>query len=232
MIQIRKADARGATRLDWLDSRHSFSFAGYYDPRFLGYRDLVAINDDRMIGGSGFPTHPHRDMEIISYVVAGGLKHRDSTGAEGVIGVGEVQRMRAGTGIRHSEYNAFDDRETRFLQIWIRPDRQGLTPGYEQIRPDDAARRDRLAVIASTDGRDGSLQLAQDAVVLASTLSPRGRVVHRPGAGRHHWVQVVDGAVAVNGTALGTGDGAALAGVDVLVLDSTTGAEVLVFDLA
>ena len=231
MHSIRKAADRGHTRIDWLDSNHSFSFGHYYDPRFMGFGPLRVINDDIVAGGGGFATHPHANMEIISYVVEGALAHRDSLGNGSVIVPGDVQRMTAGTGIRHSEYNDSDDTPTRFLQIWILPETAGLTPGYEQRRFEAADKRDRLRLVASRDGRDGSVTIHQDADLYASLPSEGASVSHTLAKGRIGWLQVVNGRVVVNGDAVERGDGVAFDGGDITLTGASAYAEVLLFDM-
>lgn len=228
---IRKAQDRGRANFGWLDSRHSFSFGQYYDPRHMGFGPLRVINDDRVAPGGGFPTHPHRDMEIISYVLEGALEHKDSLGTGSVIRPGDVQRMSAGTGVRHSEFNASDEEPVHFLQIWIIPEREGVKPGYEQKTFDASEKRGRLRLIASRGGREGSVSLHQDADVYATLLDPGEKVSHVLGAGRGAWVQVASGSVAVNGERLETGDGMAINGAGDLSLESRTPAEVLLFDM-
>jgi redox-sensitive bicupin YhaK (pirin superfamily) len=231
MIEIRRGAERGRTRLSWLDSRHTFSFGQYYDPHHMGFRALRVINDDRVDPGQGFATHPHRDMEIITYVLDGALEHRDSLGNGSVIRPGEVQRMSAGTGIRHSEFNASRDDPVHLLQIWIEPGQYGLPPGYEQ-RALPAPSAGGLALAASSDGRDGSVTVHQDVSVYAGTLD-RGAAVAQPLArDRHAWVQVARGSVRVNDQLLQAGDGAAVSDAPQLRLEAQEAAEVLLFDLA
>ena len=232
MMTIRRAEERGRSDLGWLDSRHTFSFADYHDPAHMGFRALRVINDDRVAGGGGFGTHPHRDMEIVSVVLDGALQHRDSLGTGSVIRPGDVQRMSAGTGIRHSEFNASPTEPVRFLQIWILPERPGLPPGYEQKAFPAAERRNRLRLVASPDGRDGSLTLHQDVRLYAAALAAGAKVAYAPAAGRHVWVQVARGALTLNGQALREGDGAALSGEPALELAADAEAECLLFDLA
>jgi quercetin 2,3-dioxygenase len=232
MVRLRRAEERGRTRMGWLDSYHSFSFGGYYDPENEGFRSLRVINDDIVAGGGGFPTHPHRDMEIVTYVLEGGLAHRDSTGTEAVIRPGDVQRMSAGTGITHSEYNASASEPVHLLQIWIFPERQGLTPGYEEKRFDTAEKRGRLRLLASRDGRDGSVTIHQDAALYGTVLEKDEAVSHALGADRHAWVHVATGEAEVNGQALKAGDAAALSGEEAVEIRGLGPAEVLVFDLA
>jgi quercetin 2,3-dioxygenase len=232
MIRIRPARRRGQTALGWLDSRHTFSFGDYYDPEHMGFRSLRVLNDDRVAPGGGFGTHPHRDMEIVTYVLGGALAHRDSLGTGSVIKAGDVQRMTAGTGIRHSEFNASADEPVHFLQIWLLPERRGLAPGYEQRTVPEAEKRGRLRLVASHDGRDGSLTIHQDADVYAAVLDPGERASHRLRPGRHAWVQVARGSVTLNGQPLRAGDGAAVSDETSLDLAGTEPAEVLLFDLA
>lgn len=232
MIEIRRADERGHADHGWLDTRHTFSFADYYDPRFMGFRSLRVINQDRVTGGEGFGTHPHRDMEIISYVLEGALEHKDSMGTGSVLRAGEFQRMSAGTGVLHSEFNASKSDPVHFLQIWIVPGQRGLTPSYEQKRFPDEERRGRLRLVASPDASDGALEVHQD-VRLYSGLFDKGESVeHVLAPGRHAWVQIVSGAIALNGQELRAGDGAAVAGEDSLRLEARKASELLLFDLA
>ena len=232
MITKRPAAERGATRTDWLDSRHTFSFNRYYDPRYAGFGDLLVINEDTVAPGGGFGTHGHRDMEIISYVVTGALEHRDSIGTASVIRPGEVQRMSAGTGVRHSEFNHSKDEPVHFLQIWITPDREGLAPGYEQREFAEDERRGRLKLVASRGGRDSSVTIHQDAEVYAATLAEGEEVSYEPRAGRRAWVQVIKGALELNGVELRAGDGAAVSDEQRLTLRASEPSELLLFDLA
>lgn len=232
MLSVRRADDRFHTRIDWLDSRHTFSFGDHHDPRHMGFRTLRVINDDHVAPASGFPTHPHRDMEILTWVLDGTLEHKDSMGTGSRIGPGEIQRMSAGTGVRHSEWNPSESDPVHLLQIWLLPDRARLEPGYEQRKFEPAELADRLRVIASGDGRDGSVSMNQDATLLATRLSAGAKVAHTLAPGRAAWVHVAKGAVAVNGTKLAAGDGAALDGGAVELAGGDGGAEVLVFDLA
>jgi quercetin 2,3-dioxygenase len=234
MITIRRSDDRGRFDHGWLDTRHTFSFAGYRDPEHMGFRSLRVINEDRVIAGEGFGTHGHQDMEILSYVLAGALAHKDSTGGHGVLSPGEVQRMSAGTGVRHSEYNGSKDHVVHFLQIWILPDRPGHPPSYEQKLFPEAEKKGRLRLVASPDGADGSLTIHQDVKVYATILGEGEHVRHPLAPGRHAWVQVAHGDIGVNGEALHAGDGAAISGEREVVLGGrgTSPAEVLVFDLA
>jgi quercetin 2,3-dioxygenase len=232
MITIRRSVERGTTRLDWLDSRHSFSFGDYYDPRNMGFRVLRVINDDRVAPDSGFGMHGHRDMEIVTYVLAGSLEHRDSLGTGAVMRRGDVQRMTAGTGIRHSEFNPSKTEPLHLLQIWLLPERTGLAPEYDQRHFSDDDKRGRLRLLASHDGRDGSLTIHQDTDLYAALLAPGERVSHRLREGRHAWIQVAGGALTVNGQTLKAGDGAAVSDGQFLELTPTESAEVLLFDLA
>ncbi|HYN84319.1 MAG TPA: pirin family protein [Pyrinomonadaceae bacterium] len=232
MITVRRADERGKTRTSWLDSRHTFSFNNYYDPRQMGFRSLRVINEDFVAPGAGFPEHAHSDMEIITYVLRGGLAHKDSTGAAAVLYPGEVQRMSAGTGIAHSEFNAARDEESHFLQIWLLPERRGLEPGYEQRAFPEEARRDKLRLVVSRESRDGALKIHQDAEVYDAALSEGAEVTHELRAGRHAWVQVASGAVELNGVALRAGDGAAASEEESLVIRASEPSSVILFDLA
>jgi hypothetical protein len=234
MITVRKANDRGSSRTDWLDSKHSFSFADYLDPAHMGFGKLRVINDDVVAPAHGFGRHPHRDMEIVSYVLGGALEHKDSMGNGTVIRPGDVQRMSAGTGVLHSEVNPSPAEPVRFLQIWIEPERRGLAPSYEQKTFETAARRGVLRLVASRDGRDGSVTVHQD-VSLYSTLLGAGETAELAlAAGRRAWVQVARGAVTLNGTRLGEGDGAAVEQETRVVLtgqEDGKDSEVLVFDL-
>lgn len=238
MLAFRDRGARGRVDMGWLDSRHSFSFGHYHDPGHMGHRALRVINEDRVIPGAGFPTHAHADMEIISYVLDGALEHKDSIGTGSVIRPGELQRMSAGSGIRHSEYNASASEPVHFLQIWIVPDRRGLAPGYEQkTLPAVAEGETRLDLIGSPDGRDGSVTIHQDVLLYRATLADGGRIELPLAPGRHAWVQVARGIAEVEADADGggemrAGDGLAVSDAGMLRLASATGAELLVFDLA
>jgi redox-sensitive bicupin YhaK (pirin superfamily) len=232
MITRRPASERGKSDFGWLDSRHTFSFGGYYDPEHMGFGALRVVNDDRVIGGAGFGRHPHRDMEIFSYVLDGALAHEDSLGTGSTIGPGEVQKMSAGTGIVHSEFNPSETEPTRFLQVWIIPERTGLHPSYEQKAFGDADKRGRLKLIGSRDGRDGSIVIRQDVSVFAGILAPGQTVEHRPASGRRVWIQVARGAVAVGGVRLDEGDGAAIVDEAAIAVEGIADAEILLFDLA
>ena len=232
MITRRSSHARGRTQLSWLDSAHSFSFDRYYDPQYMGFRQLRVLNEDRVQPGAGFPTHGHRDMEILTYVLEGALEHRDSLGSGSVIRSGEVQRMTAGTGIQHSEYNPSPIEPVHFLQIWIVPEQRGLTPGYEQRDLGAEATSGRLALIAARDGRGGALKVHQDVAVYAARLMPGEHLAHRLLPNRHAWVQVARGAVTLNGLTLKAGDGAAVSDEEQLEIRADDRTEVLLFDLA
>jgi redox-sensitive bicupin YhaK (pirin superfamily) len=231
MIAIRPADERGRTDWGWLDSRHTFSFGEYFDPRHMGFRSLRVINDDRVGPDAGFGTHGHRDMEILSYVLEGGLEHADSAGGGGVIRPGEIQFMRAGTGVRHSEHNASKTEPVHFLQIWVVPDTPGLPPRYDQRPFDAAAARRGFVTLASKDGRDGSIRLQQDVSLLVTRLGGDDEREHALAPGRHAWVHVARGRVALDGRDLDEGDGAALSAETAVRLAGRGDAEVLLFDL-
>ncbi|HYY98434.1 MAG TPA: pirin family protein [Pyrinomonadaceae bacterium] len=231
MITVRPSGERGRTRAGWLDSSHTFSFSNYYDPRHVGFRSLRVINEDYVAPGTGFGTHSHRDMEIISVVLSGGLAHRDSTGGSGVLRPGEAQMMTAGAGVSHSEMNASKSEQVHFLQIWILPESEGLRPGYEQKSFPDEERRGRLRLLASRGGEDGSLTIHQDVRLYDARLSPGQSVSHTLGEGRHAWLQVVSGSVSVNGTALGAGDGAAVSQESALDIRADDESVLLLFDL-
>jgi redox-sensitive bicupin YhaK (pirin superfamily) len=232
MIQVRRANERGRTALGWLDSRHTFSFGEYYDPKQMGFGPLRVINDDRVRAGAGFGTHGHGDMEILSYVLAGALEHKDSLGTGSVIRPGDVQRMSAGTGIQHSEFNPDRAQPVHFLQIWIEPERDGLAPSYEEKHFADGERRNQLRLIASRDARDGSLRIHQDADVYAALLDGDKTLSHALRAGRQAWLQVARGEVELNGQALAEGDGAAIRGESEMAIRGRgSNAEILLFDL-
>lgn len=230
MRQVLPSESRGAADHGWLQSRHTFSFAGYFNPQRMGFRNLRVLNDDRVAPGGGFGTHPHQDMEIVSYVVSGALRHRDSMGNESVIRPGEVQRMSAGTGVRHSEYNDSTTQPVRFLQIWIPPTERGLPPSYEQ-RDFGAERNGTLRLVASPDGAEDSLTLHADARLYSAVLAPGDVVEHRFDAERRGWLQVVEGTVRVDGHELAEGDALALADEPSLILEAVADANVLLFDL-
>ncbi|MDP2272691.1 MAG: pirin family protein [Archangium sp.] len=231
MINIRKSAERGGADHGWLNTKHTFSFAEYYDPRHMGFRALRVINEDKVTAGQGFGTHPHRDMEIISYVLEGALSHQDSMGNKGLITPGEVQRMSAGTGVRHSEQNASKTEGAHFLQIWLEPDALGVAPSYEQKR---FALKDKkgLHLVASPDGADGSVKINADTKLYGTVLAAGDQVALDLSPGRHAWVHVVRGDVKVNGAALSAGDGAAFSEENKIALEGTKDAEVLLFDLA
>ena len=232
MITFRDRAARGRTQVGWLDSRHSFSFGGYHDPGQMGFRSLRVINEDRVVPGAGFPTHGHRDMEIVSYVLEGGLSHKDSLGNGSVISPGEMQRMSAGSGIMHSEYNASTNEPVHFLQIWILPDRTGIPPGYAQKPLDLDAARGKLVLAAGPDGSGAAVILHQDARIYAARLDAGATVSHDPRPGRGAWLQVARGMVALNDTEMREGDGAAIEGESRIAIEGMTAAEFLLFDLA
>jgi redox-sensitive bicupin YhaK (pirin superfamily) len=225
------ADERFRTQISWLDSRHSFSFGEHYDPERLGFRALRVINDDLVAPAAGFPTHSHRDMEIITYVVDGALAHADSMGNGSTIRRGEVQRMSAGTLVTHSEMNPDRESPVRFLQLWILPAQRGLAPSYEQATFDDDDKRNRLRLVASSDGREGSVQVHQDIALYASCLDAGRRLEHSLSRDRYGWLQVVSGQITVHGHRLDTGDGLAMTRVSVLNIEAQTPAEFLLFDL-
>jgi len=230
MINVRPADERGRHQESWLDSRHTFSFHTYYDPRHMGFRDLRVINEDRVEAGGGFGMHPHRDMEIFSLVLSGSLEHRDNLGNREVIGPYQMQKITAGTGVMHSEFNPSGTDPVHFLQIWILPEREGLEPGYV-IQDFSAAAQNRLTPILAPDGRDGSARLRQDAAVYLGRYGAGSGGSYRLDPGRHAWLQVISGEVALNGIALGPGDGAAVSGEEELTLAARSASEVLLFDL-
>jgi hypothetical protein len=232
MIALRPGAERGRTRIGWLDSYHTFSFNDYHDPDHMGFRSLRVINEDFVIPGAGFGTHGHRDMEILSYVLEGGLEHKDSSGGGGVIRPGEVQFMRAGTGVTHSERNASPSDPVHFLQIWVVPDTRGLPPTYGQKPFDPEVARQGLVLLASKDGREGSLRVHQDADLYVTRLAEGERRRHALAPGRHAWVQTARGAAKVNGHPLKAGDGAALSDEAGVELEGSADAELLVFDLA
>lgn len=232
MINIRKSNDRGHADHGWLNTYHTFSFAGYHDPKQMGFRELRVINEDRVQPGEGFGTHPHQDMEIISYVLEGALEHKDSMGNGTVIRPGEVQRMSAGTGITHSEFNHSKSELVHFFQIWIVPEKHGVKPGYEQKFLPDEEKKNMLRLVASPDGRDGSVTIHQDVNLYATLLETGSRVVHNIPEKRHVWVQVARGSVLVNCRLLEAGDGAAVSDERLVSLTCKENAEVLLFDLA
>ena len=231
MLKVRRAEDRGHADHGWLNSYHTFSFAGYYDPANTGFRSLRVINEDFVLPGQGFGTHPHRDMEILTFVLEGALEHRDSMGNGGVIRPGEVQRMSAGSGITHSEFNASDEKPVHFVQVWILPEQRGITPSYEQ-RSFDLATNGKLQLIASPDADENSMAIHQDAKVYAGKLEAGANLRHEIAKDRHAWVQVARGEVEVNGTKLRAGDGAAITGEPELRISTNgQGSELLLFDL-
>src|SRR5262245_4501342 len=232
MIGLRLAEQRGRTRTDWLDSRHSFSFGDYYDAQNMGFSDLRVINEDRVVPGAGFPTHSHRDMEIVTYVLEGALAHGDSTGTSSVIRVGDVQRMSAGTGISHSEYNASNAEPVHFLQIWIIPDKTGLAPSYEQQAIPFDKNSGRWTLIASREGRDSAVRVHQDVDIWAARFSLGEHMAFHLKPGRRAWVHMARGSGTLNGTLLRAGDGAAASQEEILEFKAVDKAEVLLFDLA
>lgn len=231
MLTVRHAHSRGSFDFGWLRTAHTFSFGEYHDPAHMGYSVLRVINDDVVAPGAGFGEHPHRDMEIVTIVLDGALRHKDSTGGGGVIRPGDVQRMSAGRGVFHSEFNDSPTRPVHLYQVWIRPAQRGVEPRYEQRHYPAEVRRDRLCPVISPDGRDGSIPIHQDASLFLGTLSPGAAVRHAPAAGRRAWVQVATGTVTINGTALRAGDGAAVEGEAAIEIAATSEAQVLLFDL-
>jgi redox-sensitive bicupin YhaK (pirin superfamily) len=238
MITLRRANERGRANHGWLNSHFSFSFADYYDPAHMGFRSLRVINDDRVAPGKGFGTHPHRDMEIITYVLEGALEHRDSLGTGSVIRPGDVQRMSAGTGILHSEFNPSPDEPVHFLQIWILPEQAGIKPSYEQKNVPVEERRGKLRLIAAPDASadkdagNGAVRIHQDARIYSTVLEAGEEVTHDMQPERHAWIQVASGSVMLNGQLLETGDGAAVSDEDRLTIEGKEMAELLLFDLA
>lgn len=233
MLTIRKAEDRGVSKFSWLNSQHTFSFGGYRDLSHMGFSDLRVINEDRVIPGAGFGTHSHQDMEIISYVLSGELAHQDSMGTGSVIRPGDVQRMTAGTGIAHSEMNSSEDSPVHFLQIWIMPEKKGLTPSYEQKHFDAALRQDQWRLVGSRDGRDASVTIHQDVSLYVATLSAAAKLTYSLATGRRAWLQLTRGEATLNGKALSAGDGVAVSDLDRLSLTATVDdTEVLLFDLA
>jgi redox-sensitive bicupin YhaK (pirin superfamily) len=232
MITLRPASARGHANHGWLDSFHSFSFADYYDPEHMGYSSLRVINEDRVKPGMGFGTHGHRDMEIVSYVLEGALEHKDNMGTGAVIVPGDIQRMSAGRGVMHSEFNASRERDVHFLQIWIQPAVRGIAPSYEQANVPVAAKRGKLALVAGPEGSGAAVTIHQDAKLYAALLDGAERVRHELAAGRRAYVHVARGSVHVNGTPMSAGDGARLDDESTITLDRGDAAEILLFDLA
>lgn len=232
MITIRKSADRGHLNHGWLDTYHTFSFDQYYDPDHMSFRSLRVINEDRVDAGRGFPTHSHRDMEIITYILSGALRHQDSMGNGSIIEPGDVQRMTAGTGVSHSEFNPSQSEAVHLLQIWILPNTRGLKPGYEQKAFSEEERKGGLRLIASADGREGSVTVNQDASIYASILEEGEEVTKSLDPQRHAWIQVARGEVEVNGNQLVQGDGAAVSEEEELKISATAPAEILLFDLA
>jgi quercetin 2,3-dioxygenase len=233
MIQIRRNEERGHADHGWLDTYHTFSFADYYDPEFMGFRSLRVINEDRVAPGQGFGTHGHRDMEILTYVLEGSIAHKDSMGHQQVLGPNEIQRMSAGTGIRHSEFNPSDSERLHFFQIWIEPGTTGTKPSYEQIRFDPEEKKNKLKRLAGPAGENGAARINQDAQVFVAELAKDSEIPYRLGPHRSAWVHVVRGEVTVNGNALRTGDAVAIDGEEHLSLTGVNAesSEILLFDL-
>jgi redox-sensitive bicupin YhaK (pirin superfamily) len=231
MLEVRKSEERGDARHGWLQSKHSFSFADYYDPRHTGFGPLLVINEDRVAPGAGFGTHGHRDMEIISYVLDGALEHKDSMGTGSVLHYGDVQRMSAGSGVRHSEFNGSKTEQVHFLQIWIQPNVQGIAPSYEEKHFATADKQGKLRLIASSDGREGSVTIHQDASLYVTILNGDDRVEQALASGRRAYVHVIRGRVSANGVELKGGDALKISAEERVVLDKAEAAEVLVFDL-
>lgn len=231
MLGIRHSEDRGLGNLGWLSSRHTFSFGHYYDPKFMGFGPLRVINEDRVQPGQGFDTHGHRDMEIISYVLEGALEHKDNMGNGSIIRPGDLQRMSAGTGVRHSEFNHSDSEPVHFLQIWVLPERQGLEPSYEQKAFAEEGKRGRLQLVGSRDGRDASVTIHQDVDLYATSLSDDDSVHHRLGRDRKAWMQLTRGTVTLNGQKLSPGDGVAIEGPEAITLTGLEDAEALLFDM-
>jgi quercetin 2,3-dioxygenase len=232
MIAFRDRMARGHAKMGWLDSRHTFSFGHYYDPKQMGFRSLRVINEDRVIPGAGFPTHPHEDMEIISYVLEGALAHKDSLGTGSIIRPGDVQRMSAGTGIRHSEFNASDKESVHFLQIWIEPAQDGLPPSYEQKQIPLAEKRGRFRLVGGPEGGEGAITIHQDARLYIACLAPGESASHRLAPGRGAWLQLARGAVALGpGQEMKEGDGVAITDESEITVTASADSELLLFDL-
>lgn len=232
MLTIRKANDRGHSAIGWLDSWHTFSFSDYYDPAHMGFRSLRVINDDRVEGGMGFGMHPHRDMEIVTYVLDGALEHKDSLGNGDVLKPGDVQYMSAGTGIFHSEFNPDEEKPVHLLQIWIQPDRRGGKPTYGQKHFPLAERKDRLAKVVDNTGTDGALKIGADAAIYASVLSAGKQVEHALAPGRHAWLHVATGTVTANSRVLSAGDALAVSQESLVTIQATEPSELLLFDLA
>ncbi len=231
MINVRKSEDRGLAALDWLHSQHTFSFADFHDPEQMGFGPLRVINEDQIQPGTGFGTHGHRDMEILSYILEGELEHQDDMDNGSIIRPGEIQRMSAGTGVRHSERNPSADTRNRFFQIWILPEAAGIEPGYEQNKIPEGARDGKLCLIGSRDGRGDSVTIHQDAELYSSILQPGDKVTYELAGGRGVWVQLASGAIEINGAALAIGDGASIVEETVLEITASTESEFLLFDL-
>jgi redox-sensitive bicupin YhaK (pirin superfamily) len=231
-VTIRKSEERGHANHGWLDSYHTFSFANYMDPAYMGFRDLRVINQDRVKGGMGFGAHGHRDMEIVTYVLEGALEHKDSMGNGEVMYPGDVQRMSAGTGVVHSEYNGSATETSHFLQIWLYPKQSGITPSYEQKGFSREEKLNQLRLIVSPDGKDNSLSINQDASIYASILEPGAKVTHTVDRDRHAWIQIARGSATLNGQPLKTGDGVAVSEPGDLEIVGQDEVEFLIFDLA
>jgi quercetin 2,3-dioxygenase len=232
MIRLRRANERGHANHGWLDSYHTFSFSSYHDPEHVQFRALRVMNEDRVAPGQGFGTHPHRDMEIVTYVLEGALEHKDSMGNGEVLRPGELQRMSAGTGITHSEFNPSAKLPVHLYQIWLLPERKGITPSYEQKQFPEQERHNRLRLVASRDAADGSLLIHQDARIYLAQLDAQARVTHDLQSNRHAWLQVLRGSVGLGEHSLSAGDGAAISDADQLTVQATTDAEIMLFDLA
>lgn len=232
MLTLRRSNERGAADHGWLDSRHTFSFAGYFDRKHMGYRSLRVINEDLIAAGRGFGMHPHDNMEIISYPVAGKLAHKDSAGHAATIGRNQVQFMSAGSGIAHSEFNPSQDETMHLLQIWIRPAKENTPPRYEDRDFTEQLESGKLALLVSPDGRDGSIRIGQDALLYGARLAQGGKVEHSLASGRGAWLQVISGTVNVNGETLHPGDAAAIEDVSTISINATEASEFLLFDLA
>ena len=231
MIAVRKSNQRGATDIGWLDSKHSFSFGEYHDPKHMGFRNLRVINEDKVAAGQGFGRHPHRDMEILSYVLEGTLGHKDNMGNGSSIKPGDVQRMSAGTGVTHSEMNPDPNNAVHFLQIWLMPEKAGIAPGYEQKTFADEEKRGKLRLVGSRDGREGSVTIHSDVALYAAILAPGERVEHTLAKGRNAWVQVLRGAIELDGKELRAGDGAAVSEETAIAITGKELGEILLFDL-
>ena len=233
MITVRPQDERGVANFGWLNSRHSFSFGNYYNPRHMGFASLRVINEDKVIPAKGFGTHGHRDMEIISYVLSGELAHRDSMGNGSVIRPGDVQRMSAGTGVRHSEFNASNTNPVHFLQIWIMPNENGLEPSYEEKNFSSIDKQGKLVLVGSPDGRDNSVTIHQDVNLYLSSLTPSDRLTHKLAEDRAVWLQVIKGGVKLNNRSLQAGDGVAIVDeVEIAIAGEDPNSEILLFDMA